>query len=97
MNITQAEALSIVSLDSMKTELRIPLTEAEHDALITEHIHSAANYVATATAVALADLIPLRASIIAFARSLYDGNRELSPTASGFGWMSVYRSYKVAE
>ena len=64
MNITQAEALSIVSLDSMKTELRIPLTEAEHDALITEHIHSAANYVATATAVALADLIPLRASLL---------------------------------
>ena len=29
--LTEAQALTIVSLDSMKTELRIPLTEVEHD------------------------------------------------------------------
>ena len=35
MPVTEAEALAVVSLASMKLELRIELTETSHDALLT--------------------------------------------------------------
>ena len=41
MSLTQSEALTIVSLDSMKTELRIPAGTPEHDALLSGQITSA--------------------------------------------------------
>ena len=94
MTITQAQALSVVSLDSIKLELRIPATETEHDSLLSGQIHSAANLVAQTTGADLAGLIPLRGAIISLTRELYDGRRELSPDSTVYGWMSVYRSYK---
>ena len=51
----------------------------------------------TATDVALADLLPLRAAIVSLTRELYDGRRELSPDSAVFGLMDVYRSYKHSE
>ena len=94
MSITQTEALAIVSLDSMKTELRIPLSEVEHDALLTDQIHAAANFVSQSTGRPLADLHLLRAAIVFTVREMYDGYRELSPTAAAYAWMAPYRAYK---
>ena len=104
MNLTQAEALSIVSLDSMRTELRIPPVDplrptegTEHDELIKQQIHDAVSFVSKSTGVVLADLGPLRAAIVALTRELYDGQRELSADSAVFGLMDVFRSYKHAE
>ena len=49
------------------------------------------------TGVELADLAPLRPAIVSGARDLYDGNRELSPTAAAFAWLQPYRSYAPPE
>lgn len=93
--ITEAQALSLVSLDSMKIELRIPISEVSHDALITSQLVAAVNFVARSTGLPLADLPPLRPAIIAAVRSLYDGYRELGPLSSVYGWMQPFRSYKA--
>ena len=95
MSLTQSEALSLVSLESMRSELRIP--DGSHDKILTEQITSAANFVAEATGREAADLLPLRASIVSLTRSLYDGHRELSPDSAVFGLMDVFRSYKHSE
>ena len=92
MNLTQTEALSIVSLDSMKTELRIPLSEASHDALLSGQIHAAANFVMESTGLALADLAPLTPAIVAAVRDQYDGYREIGPRAAVFGWAEPFRN-----
>ena len=104
MSLTQAEALTIVSLDSMRTELRIPPVDplrptegTEHDGLITSQIHSAASFVMESTGAALADLPPLRPAIVSLCRELYDGYRELSPTATAFAWLQPYRSYAAPD
>ena len=97
MNLTQAEALTIVSLDSMKTELRIPLSEVSHDALITSQLVAAVNFVARSTGLALADLPPLRPAIVFAVRSLYDGPREIGPRSATYAWMQPFRSYRHEE
>ena len=100
MAVSQAEALSIVSVALMKTELRIPATETEHDALLTGQIHSAANYVMKSTGADLAGLPRLRPAIVSAVRSQYDGNRELSPDSATYAWMEPYRArapYKEPE
>ena len=91
MSITQTEALNVVSLEMMKTELRIPLSETSHDALLSNQIHASANFVATSTGRPLSDLHLLRAAIVASARETYDGNRELSPNAAAYAWMAPFR------
>lgn len=91
MTITQAEALTIVSLDSMKTELRIQLSETAHDALLSEQIHSAAIHAAKTTGVARAELPLLRAAIVSSVRAMYDGNRELSPNAATYAWLQPFQ------
>ena len=91
MPITATEALSVVSLASMKTELRIPATETEHDVLIAGQIHNAVNYVATSTGADLAGLPRLRPAIVSAVRSQYDGNRELSPDSAVFSWLEPFR------
>ena len=97
-NITEADALTIVSLDSMRTELRIPPVDplkpdvgTEHDALITGQIHSAANFVSRATGLALADLHLVRAAIVLATRDLYDGNREIREHAAHNAMMEPFR------
>ena len=93
--ITEAQALSLVSLDSMKTELRIPLSESAHDALLSEQIHSAASFVMESTGLALADMPAVRPAIIAGVRSQYDGRPELGPLSAVFAWAQPFRSYKA--
>lgn len=92
MILTETEALTIVSLETMKTELRIPLSETSHDVLLSQQIHNAANFAAQSTGRGLADLPPLRAAIIAAARDQYNGYREVSEDAAAFAWMEPYRS-----
>ena len=67
MNLTQAQALAVVSLATMKDELRIPATETSHDALLTSQIVSAVSFCARSTGAALADLP--RPAIVAAVRS----------------------------
>ena len=95
MILTQAQALTIVSLDSMKSELRIPISETAHDVLLAEQIHSAASFVMESTGLALADLPAVRPAIIAGVRSQYDGSRELGPLSATYAWAQPFRSYKV--
>ena len=97
MAITTAQALTIVSLDSMKTELRIPAAETSHDALITSQLVAAANFVAKSSGLPLADLPPLRPAIVTATREMYDGHRELGPRAAAYAWMQPFRSYKRQE
>ena len=92
MAITESEALSVLSVAAMKTELRIPATETSHDALLTSQIVSAVSFCARSTGAALADLP--RPAIVAAVRSQYDGNRELGPRAAVYGWLAPFRSYK---
>ena len=93
--ITPAAALLIVSLDDLKTELRIPLEIHEHDDLITAQLVSAVSYVKEHTGREITDLAELRPAIVAAVRDQYDGYRELSPIAAAYGWLQPYRSYKA--
>ena len=93
MSITQTEALNVVSLLTMKTELRIPDPggASDHDTLIAGQIHSAANFVMASTSRPLSDLHLLRAAIIAAVRSQYDGGQEIRETAAAYAWMEPFR------
>ena len=96
--ITQAEALGVVSLAAMKTELRIPLDIHEHDDLITKQIQSAVSHVARttgATAQVLGEQTALRSAAVLLVRELYDGAREIRPNAAFNLLMRPYRSYKA--
>ena len=95
MNLTQDQALKIVSLDSIRMELRIP--DGAHDTLLSEQIHSAANFVSKSTGAELADLPALRPAIVAAVRRLYDGLHEVTPNAAHNAWMAPYRSFKPPE
>ena len=94
-NITENEALAVVSVADMKEALRVPATESSHDALLTRQIHDAANYVMQATGVPLAELGPLRAAIVSLTRELYDGRHELSPDSAVFALLAPFRSYEA--
>lgn len=80
-----ATALEIVTLERMKTELRIPLTITDHDSIIEGQINSAVNFVSEYTGRKLVDpdrdniVIPaaLEMAIIALVRDLYTGTRDL--------------------
>lgn len=90
--ITQAEALLILPLSTMKDELRIPVDILEHDDLLARQITDATNFIATATGVVLADLPALRPAIVAAVRAQYDGEREITPNAAHNSWLDIYRS-----
>ena len=49
MPITESQALAVVSLSLMKTELRIEQTETSHDPLLTAQIVAAVSYAKEAT------------------------------------------------
>ena len=72
--------------------MRIPLSETSHDALLSEQITNAANYVAASTGLELADLPPLRSAIVAATRDQYDGYREIGPRAAVHAWADPFRS-----
>ena len=69
----------------MKTELRIPATETEHDSLLTAQITAAASFVMHSTGADLAALVSLRAAIVLATRDLYDGYREITPDSAVYG------------
>ena len=91
MIITEKEALSVVSLATMRNELRIP--DDSHDALLSGQIHDAANYASQSTGLGLDDLAPLRAAIVSAVRDMYNGVQQIGPNAAAYGWMTPYRSY----
>ena len=94
-NITEAQALGIVSLETMKAELRIPLAETAHDALLTRQITDAVVFVAQATGATGDGLLPLRAAAVAVVRALYDGQSEISRNASHSALLAPFRSYEA--
>ena len=101
MAITEAEALIVVPLSIMRTELRIPPVNplrptegTEHDALIISQIVSAVSFVSQSTGATGDDLIPLRAAVIAIVRNLYDGGGEIGPNASFAALMRPFKSYE---
>ena len=100
MILSENDALSIVSLESMKTELRIPLPTPtnradEHDELLAAQITAAANFVAQSAGVGLADLGALRPAIVSSARSMYNGAVEITPAAAANAFVAVYRDYSA--
>ena len=95
MIITEKEALSVVSLATIRSELRIP--DDSHDALLSGQIHDAANYVSETTGLGLDDLAPLRAAIVSAVRDMYNGVQQIGPNAAAYGWMTPYRSFKPPE
>ena len=112
MNVTLAEALGVVSLETVKQELRIPpfsvpedpvaaaaaaATQKSHDDFLSGQILAAVQYVKETTGVALADLPQVRPAIIASVRSQYDGNREITKDAAHHAWLQPYRSYAQPE
>ena len=98
MAVTEADALGVLGLETMKNELRIPLDIHEHDDLITKQIASAVSHVARttgATAQVIAEQTALRSAAVLLARTLYDGEREIRPNAAFNLLMRPYRSYKA--
>ena len=93
-NITEAQALIVVPLATMKDELRIPATEASHDLLLTSQIVSAVSHVSRRTGATGDALLPLRAASVAIVRQLYDGLHEVTPNAAHNAWMRPFESYE---
>ena len=95
MTITLAQALTIVPLASIKAELRIRPTEVSQDELLSEQIHSAANFVSESTGRGAADLAVVRPAIVSAVRTLYDGGKVIGPNAAFNALMDPFRSYKA--
>ena len=106
MNVTLADALSVVSLETVKQELRIPpfavpadpaaqaaaaATQKEHDDFLIGQITAAVSFVSRSTGLELADLP--RPAIISAVRDMYNGVQRIGPNAAAYGWLTPYRSY----
>ena len=94
-NITEAQALIVVPLATMKDELRIPAAEVSHDALLTNQILSAVSHVSRRTGATGDALLPLRAAAVAVVRALYDGQQEITPNAAHNALMRPFESYEA--
>ena len=92
MPITESQALAVVSLASMRDELRIPQTDTSQNALLTAQIVAAVNFVMQSTGREVADLAELRPAITGVVRAQYDGLHEVTPAAAHNTWLDVYRS-----
>ena len=90
-NITENESLALVSVAHMKTELRIPASEVDHDALLTRMIHDSANFAAKSTGLVLADMHLLRPAIVSSVRAKYDGLPEIGPRAAHNAWLEPFQ------
>ena len=75
----------------MKSELRIPASEVEHDALLTDQITAAVNFAMQSTGTPLADLHLLRPAIVSSVRDQYDGYREVSEDSATYRWLEPFR------
>ena len=92
--ITESEALQILSLERLRSELRIP--DDSHDALLGQQIHSALAYISELTGRGSLDLDhpALKAAGVLLCRQLYDGAREIRPTAAFWSLLGPFRSYR---
>ena len=110
MNVTLADALSVVSLETVKQELRIPpfsvpedpaaaaavaAAQKEHDDFLIGQLRDAVAFVSQSTGLELADLP--RPAIISAVRDMYNGVQQIGPNAAAYGWMTPYRSFKPPE
>ena len=91
------DALDIVSLERMRSELRFPDGDIEQDALLTEQIKSAVAFVAVDTGVNLLGLaaddprLPtFIAPVVVVARAFYDGSARI-PSSYDFLVRSLRR------
>ena len=92
--ISLAASLLIVPLATMKLELRIDDSIAQHDDLIAGQIQQAVNFVARSTGAEGDDLLPLRAAAISLCREMYDGGREIGPRSTANALMGPFISYE---
>ena len=92
MAVTESQALAVVSLATMKTELRIEQSETSHDDLITAQIVAAVSFVVESTGRAVDDLAGLEPAISSAVRAMYDGFTEITPNAAHNAWMDPFRS-----
>ena len=92
MAVTESQALALVSLETMRDELRIPQTDTSQTALLTAQIVAAVNFVMQSTGREVADLAELRPAITAVVREQYDGQRGLAENPSFDAWMDPFRS-----
>ena len=92
--VSESEALMVLGLDLMKTELRIELTETSHDVLLTSQIVAAISYLQRTTNIAPTDMPPaLRASAVALVRLAYDGVGGLPEDPTFDALMAPWQSY----
>ena len=92
--VSEGEALMVLGLDLMKNELRIPLTETSHDALLTNQIVSAISHLQRTTSIEPADMPPaLRSSAVALVRLAYDGLGGLPEDPTFEALMAPWQSF----
>ena len=89
--ITEAQALGVVSLATMKRELRIELAGTSHDALLTAQILAAVSYLSAATGLVDEKLEGLRLATVSLVRDLYDGRSDIKETSGGAAFAEVFR------
>ena len=103
MSISESESLRILSLEHLKASLRIPSPvppdppDQAHDDYLKRIIVDAVAYVSKSTGAEGDDLLPLRSATVSVCRDIYDGYREIKPSAAHNTWMNVYPSYKRAD
>ena len=92
MALTESQALAVVSLALMKTELRIEQSETSHDALLVSQIVNAVSFFKEATGRDVADFPALRGAAVAIVRAQYDGVPEITENAAHNAWLDPFRS-----
>lgn len=90
MKITEAKALAVLPLETMKSELRVLEDEHAHDVLITSQIVSAVSYLSVATG-RVADAKYLRMAAVALVREIYDGRGSLPDNPAWAAWAEPFR------
>ena len=64
-------------------------------ACLPSQITSAVSYVSRSTGATGDDLLPLRAAAVSLCRNLYDGHRDVKPTAAHNALMAPWVSYEA--
>ena len=90
MKITEAKALAVLPMETMKSELRVLEDEHAHDVLITSQIVSAVSYLSVATG-RVADAQYLRMAAVALVRELYDGRGSMPDNPAWAAWAEPFR------
>ena len=99
-------AIDVVSLDTMKAELRINTGVTDHDALLIRQIGAAVSFVESAvsfveskTGATLDAASPeaLKQAVILLVRQFYDGYREIRPTEAFYALIAPYRQFVASD